>query len=287
MLENNVLDRIVNSYYQFSVSNRKIADFVISHPAEAPYMSIRELADSCGVGEATVSRFCRTIKYRNYSDFKLAFANSFTRSERGSSPLYGEITENSSIIEISEKLYTSDTGVIKETLDMIDPDAMRTAADLLENASKVLCMGQGGTMMVAMVAAHLFSSVFGKYYSVYDSHMQMVAIEKLDPVDVVLFFSYSGSTIEMKHALTHARAKSVKTILVTRYPESIGAKLADVVLKCGSTETPIQACSIPPFIAQLYLIDVLFSEVCRRDLDSCKLSRNRIAVALAEKYINI
>ena len=38
-------------------------------------------------------------------------------------------------------------------------------------------------------------------------------------------------------------------------------------------------------IAQMYLMDVLFSELCRRNLDQCRQSRARIADALAEKHM--
>ena len=37
--------------------------------------------------------------------------------------------------------------------------------------------------------------------------------------------------------------------------------------------------------ADVYLMDVLFSELCRRNLDQCRQSRARIADALAEEHM--
>ena len=58
-----------------------------------------------------------------------------------------------------------------------------------------------------------------------------------------------------------------------------------MTLLCGADESPLQLGSIGARIAQMYLMDVLFSELCRRNLDQCRQSRARIADALAEKHM--
>ena len=49
-----------------------MADYVVLHQRETQFMSISELAEACGVAEATVSRFCQRLGYKGYSAFKLA-----------------------------------------------------------------------------------------------------------------------------------------------------------------------------------------------------------------------
>ena len=61
--------------------------------------------------------------------------------------------------------------------------------------------------------------------------------------------------------------------------------LVDVVLQCGSIEGPLQLGSVAARIAQLYLIDVLFSEMCRRDMERCRHQRELVAEALSEKHV--
>lgn len=68
-------------------------------------------------------------------------------------------------------------------------------------------------------------------------------------------------------------------------PSSPGAELADAVLQCGADESPLQLGSVAAKIAQMYLLDVLFSEVCREDLENARRSRQRIADALSEKHL--
>lgn len=164
-------------------------------------------------------------------------------------------------------------------------EAIREAAVMLRNAPSVLCMGQGGSMIIAQEAAHLFSTVSNKFRPVSDAHLQAMSAAMMQRSDVILFFSYSGSTLAMLDTLKVARDQGGKVILVTRFPNSPGAAQANVVLQCGANENPLQSGSIPARIAQMYLLDILFSEYTRKNLDEAKESRNRIAQALALKHL--
>ena len=79
--------------------------------------------------------------------------------------------------------------------------------------------------------------------------------------------------------------RKAKVILITRFPKSPGASYAHVVLQCGSKEGPLQVGSVAARVAQLYLTDVLFHEVCRRHPDQCAAIRQVVAEALSDKHI--
>ena len=209
-----------------------------------------------------MSRFCRRLGCKGYNAFRLAIANSIAQRPEQSNPLSGEVLDDDSFSDVCKKLYTANISAMTQTLELVRPEDYIRAADLLEQADKVLCMGQGGSMIIAMEAAHLFSTASGKYVAVTDSHMQMIA-----------------------DTLTYARERGLRTILVTHFANSPGAELADVTLLCGADESPLQLGSIGARIAQMYLMDVLFSELCRRNLDQCRQSRARIAAALADKHL--
>lgn len=280
-----VFTKINDEYYQLTASEKKTADYVMAHQREAQFMSISELAEASSVAEATVSRFSRRLGYKGFNAFKLALANSAARMRTDANPLSGEVLDDDSLTDVCRKLYAADVSAMTQTLELIKPDDIKAAADLLERAGKVLCMGQGGSMIIASEAAHLFSTASGKFFAVGDSHMQVIAATTMSADDVILFFSYSGATKDMIETLQLARARGAKSILITRFPKSPGAALADVVLQCGANESPLQLGSVAARIAQMYLMDVLFSELCRRDLDNIRQSRSRIAEALADKHL--
>lgn len=284
MSEENVFSRITQEYYQLTASEKKLATFVVANGQRSQTMSISELAAACGVAEATISRFCRRMGYRGYSAFRLAIAAA-TAARENSDPLSGEIQPEDTVPDLCAKLASANIDAIRETQGLIRPENIQVAADALLAAHTVLCMGQGGSMLMAEEAAHLFTTAFPGFFAISDSHMQVIAAANLTEKDIILFFSYSGSTKELMDVLQIAQRRHIRTVLVTRYSGSPGAGLADIVLQCGSTEGPLQLGSVAARIAQLYLIDVLFSEMCRRDLDTCRHRRELVADALSEKHV--
>ena len=278
-------ETISEAYYSLTAAEKRCADYVLAHQQEAQFLSITELAEVSNVAEATVSRFCRRLGYRGYNAFKLALANTAAQLGAWGNPLSGEVTKEDSLEDVCRKLQAVDTAAISQTLEMIRPDQMRKAAKMLRGAKRVLCMGQGGSMLIAEEAAHLFSTVGGKYQAVRDSHMQAIATVNADPEDVILYFSYSGSTEELLKNLKIIRDRRAVAILVTRFPKSPGAAYADVVLQCGSLEGPLQGGSVAARVAQLYLMDVLFHEVCRRDVQGSAETREAVAEVLSDKHI--
>ena len=188
----NVFEKINSEYYQLTGAEKRVADYVVAHQQKTQFMSISELSEECGVAEATISRFCRRLDYKGYNAFKLAIANS-TAGRVDAPPPESEITPEDTIEELSQKLYVIDRDAMAQTLELIRPDDIRRAADILSSADKVLCMGQGGSMLLAQECAHLFSTSLPNYQAVMDSHLQAIACSHLTDKDAVLYYSYSGS----------------------------------------------------------------------------------------------
>ena len=279
-----VFTRINREYYQLTGAERKIADYIMLQRQDCQYLSISELAVAAEVAEATVSRFCRRLGYKGYGAFKLAMAGA-SAGGRLDGPLYGEAAPPDGVGEMCRRICEADVDAISQTMALLDPGAISAAADLVLAADRVLCMGLGGSMILAREAAHLFSTALPNFYEVDDSHFQAIRCAMLTPGDLVMYFSYSGSTKDLVDVMKAARERGAKTILITRFPKSPGAALADVVLECGTQEGPIQVGSIAARMGQLFLTEVLFNEVCRRDAEGCRERRRLVADALAEKHM--
>ena len=280
-----VFDKISAAYYELTAAEKKTADFILANRGRSQYLSIAELAEYSGVAEATVSRFCRRLGYKGFNAFRLALANASYSILPEAGPLSGPVESTDSFEDMCQKLCSADQAAIHQTLMLIEPDKIRCAADMLHSAGRVICMGQGSSMLVAQDASHLFSTVSGKFSAVSDSHTQLMTAVNMSPNDLILYFSYSGATKDLIDLIKTAKERGVKLILVTRFRKSPGAQLADLVLPCGANESPLQPGSVPAKIAQLFLMDVLFSEYCRHDLEAALASRERIAAALETKHL--
>ena len=278
----NILERLHSSYYQLSAAERKVADYVLSQYSQVQLMSITQLAEECGVAEATVSRFCRSLALKGFNAFKIEIAKHAATST-------GRIRDRHIITDSLEgrsiEAAHLSQEAIQQTLDLLNPKDIEAAVALFEKSSRVLCMGSGGSMIMAEELAHLFSTITNKFQAVSDSHTQVSAAATAEPTDVIVLFSYSGATHNGIAVLELAKVHKVPTILVTRYPKSPAAQLADICLYCGSNETPFQFGSIPAKVAQLVLMDILFQEYLRRNREASEENLQRIGAALSEKHI--
>ena len=279
----NILERIHAAYYQLSAAERKVADYVLSQHAQVQFMSITQLADECSVAEATVSRFCRSLGLKGFNAFKLEMARHVATSSAGL--IQGQQPDAGSLEGRCRDVGRLSLDAIQQTIDMVDPKTIDRTVSLFERAGKVICMGSGASMIIATELAHLFSTVTNKFFAVSDSHMQMSATATMDTKDLVVLFSYSGATHNGIAVLELAKARGIPTVLVTRFPKSPAAQLADVVLQCGSTESPFQFGSVPARVAQLILMDILYHEYFRRNQEACEENLQQIGTALTGKNL--
>ncbi|MFI3249621.1 MAG: MurR/RpiR family transcriptional regulator, partial [Eubacteriales bacterium] len=268
MTQESIFDKITMEYYQLTGSERKVADFILKNGEKTQFMSITELAEVTVVAEATITRFCKRLGFKGYNALKLSVA-----SATAAKPHESDLPPKGQVAELCQKLCAINVEAITHTANLVDPDVITETVSLLHRADTVLCLGQGGSMTVAQQASHLFSTVFPQFSAVWDSHAQIISIAHLKSNDIALIFSYSGSTSELSAMLEQVRKRGAKSILITRFPKSYGGLHADLVLQCSSNETPLQIGSVPAAMAQLFLVDILYHELCLMDVNHANKTR--------------
>lgn len=280
----NVFETISSQYFDLTHSEKKVADYVLGHRIDAQYMSISELAEECEVADATISRFCRRLGLPGYNAFKLELARASMAARTGlqRAPVSPAADGFSALCK---QVLGENISALEQTFRLVDPDQLMRAVELIERSRRVVCMGQGGSMVLAQEAWTLFSMVSSKFVYVPDSHLQINTLAVMEADEAVLYFSYSGSTRDLQDALEVARARRVPMILVSRFPKSPGGQQADVVLQCGVNESPLQPGSVSARMAQLLILDLLFQQLCSRNQDQVDEYRARIAEAAAKKHL--
>ena len=183
------VEKISSEYYNLTAAEKRAADYILSHRTQCQHMSISELAEASNVAEATLSRFARRLKYKSYNEFRMDMAKAAPVYPAEMSLLSGEVKPGDSFSEIIRKLYTADVDAITQTLELIDEEKIKQAADILERADKVFCMGQGGSLILAEEAAHLFTTVECKYFAVADAHSHVISAATMTEKDAILYFS--------------------------------------------------------------------------------------------------
>ena len=278
-----IVELISSQYFQLTNSEKKVADYVLAYRADIQYMSISELAAECAVADATISRFCRRLGLGGYNAFKLELAKASMNAQAVLRPEGG--AGRADFEAMCHSRLQESVSALEQTVARLDPVAMEQAVNLMHGAGRVLCMGQGSSMVLAEEAWTLLSSISPKFVLVPDSHQQMAALALLEEGDAVLYFSYSGSTRELQDAMEVAHLRKGRVILITRFPKSPGGQKADVVLQCGSNEGPLQAGSVPARMAQLFVLDLLYTQLFQQAPEQAAACRERIAEAIARRHI--
>jgi len=134
---------LINSRYNsFTNTEKKVADYILGNTKDAIYMSIIDLADACGVGESSVFRFCRSLDFKGYQDFKIALAHS-SAMEDITPQLSNEITIEDGIDEVSTKILNSNINALNETRKLIKEEDISACIDYLTKARKHTLLRSG------------------------------------------------------------------------------------------------------------------------------------------------
>lgn len=121
---------------------------------------------------------------------------------------------------LCDNVCASFQAAISNTMSVLDFDAIDEAALLLQRATSVYCLGQGGSRVLANDIWVRFATISNKFRNCGDSHTQLIAASLMGPGDVILFVSYSGSTHDMMDTLSVAKKTGAKIILITHYPDA-------------------------------------------------------------------
>lgn len=236
-------------------SGRIVAQYLTENADKAQYISISTLARECGVAEATVFRFCRTLGFDGYHEMRIALA----KANVTDAPRVGRPADNGDVTTAAMCDYAASrfAAAIHTTRSALSPEAVEKAAHLLHEAKQVFCFGLGGSMLLAGDICTRFNGVSTKFRTVGDSCLQQMAAGLMRPGDVVLFVSYAGESTTMLDILKTAKASGAGIVLMTHYPDSPGAALADIVLECAVREDPLETGSLPVKAAELYIAEML------------------------------
>ncbi|MCH4033747.1 MAG: MurR/RpiR family transcriptional regulator [Lachnospiraceae bacterium] len=279
----NLLLSIQLNYNQFTRTEKKIADYVLQNAQDVPFMSITELAEGCGVAEASVHRFCRTLQIKGYQNFKMQLSLSL-HDGRQEAHDTGAGTGEAREENLFQKILNNNLSAIRETSALLDREVVEKTVRLMSAAQRIFFLGVGNSMITAEEAQGRFLHITPKVQYVVDTHMQAMAASMLTPQDMLIFISYSGSTSDNVRVAALGRACGARISVITRYPKSALTKYADTVLICGSKEGPLEGGSMGAKMSQLYIVEVLFQLYYQMNPEESKANNKKTAAAIVDRY---
>ena len=255
------LARLRGVHRSLSPAEKKVVDYILSHPEEVIGLSITDLAENSNASEATVVRVSQLIGYQGFQELKIVLAK-----DLGS--FFAEIPEKmrpgDTMAEIAAKVLQRNIQAIRDTLDVLDVGDLERAVKAITKARKVDFYGVGASGFVALDAQNKFLRINIESMAFIDPHSQAVSAALLTKRDVAVGISHSGSTKDIVDSLSLAKSSGATVICITNHTRSPIAKISDIKLYTASRETTFRSGAIASRIAQLSVIDVLFLGVLMR-----------------------
>ena len=141
MVEQNFWEMLRAKHDSLTKSGTIVADYLVQHAEDAQYLSISSLAKACGVAEATIFRFCRSLGFDGYNEMKIALA----KANAMTVPVALKLEPGVDTQILCTHAYNTAIEALNGTRNALDPDAIDQAATLLQRARQVYCFGQGGS----------------------------------------------------------------------------------------------------------------------------------------------
>lgn len=234
-MEKSVLDIICASLDSFFESERKIGNYIIQHTAEVVDMTVGELAQACGVSDASVSRFCKKINMKGFHHLKITLAKEI--SEKGIEE--EEVSNHISVNDIEQSLkniLANKVTEITQTVSMMDAKQLSEILNKLNMARTVQFFAVGNTIPVSIDGAFKLNQIGIPAVSGTIWETQIGYTYNMTAEDVVIAISNSGESTAVLRALEAAKSAGATTLSITNSEKSSAAQLSDYHITTATRE---------------------------------------------------
>jgi len=267
-------------YDKMGKAEKHIADWILDNPGEIISLSIVELAEKCGCGEATIVRFAKRLGFAGYQELKFVLGN-----QSGKKQVSTHITAEDDAYTIYEKVCNDIYLSLEKTKSSLNKKSLSLAADKICKANKIVIFGLGNSASVATDLSHKLLRAGLNAIAYSDNHMQVIAASHLEEGDVAIGISHSGSSKDIVEALKTAREQGAATIAITNRGKSPILKHSDIVLQTSADETQYSILALNSRIVQLAIVDTLyFYIVYNRSEEAQESIRQTEKSLLTKKY---
>ncbi|MCM3399940.1 MurR/RpiR family transcriptional regulator [Oceanobacillus profundus] len=270
---------IRNNYGHFSDKERLIADFILKYPDKVIHYTINQISEKLSIADSTVFRFCKRIGFKGFQSMKIALAAEVVAPIDN---INEKIEEKDSIGVISEKIFRSNIKTIEDTLQIQDENLIIKAVNAIMKADRVHFFGSGGSAIVALDAYHKFIRSGINANADLDSHLQIMSASQMKDKDLAVLISLSGSTKDLLDISQVLKNNKVPILAITNFAKSYLTERADIALYTVADETDFRLEVLSSRIAQLSIIDALYTNVMilRKESGRCALQKMRESVSL-------
>lgn len=281
-----ILDTIDSLYDSLTKTEKKIAKTILSNPQLLNQASLSAIAVDLDVGEATFIRFCRTLGFKGFTDFKMDLAIELATQDKSETTLLDtDVTVEDSAQNIALKLQAVINNVITETMNLLDFNELEKVVEAFRQAKRIFLFGVGSSGITAEDAKNKFMRIGLQMDAATNNHFMYMQASLMQKGDVVMGISHSGYSQETTHALGIAHKAGATTIALTHNLRSPITRVADLVLINGHRQGQMQGDSIGTKIAQLFVLDLIYALIVQAEEEKATKTKQKTLNVILEQRI--
>ena len=274
--------RIQSIYDSLSNAEKKVADYFMANVSNVFNKPIAQLAQEAGVSKVAWVRFCKDIGFDGLKDLKKALFSQMREKtdEAAAADPFSDVRDVTDTKSLIEGIKQNSIRAMQDTAEMLDPESLEKAARTILNARSVRIFGVGASGMVGNDLHSKLMRINKNSYFATDHHTQLTYAASMTDQDVAVLISMSGTTSEVLEILSLIKKNQTPSIALTKYSKTPLAMNADTVLYISAPEITMRSGAMSSRLAQLMVIDALFTAVAHMDYDA-------IAVNLEKSHESI
>ena len=263
-----VLEKIHTLLPELSKNERKVADYLLQYPYDVQRFPADAIASSCNTSRSAVIRLCQKLGYKGYLEFKHDLLSELDLKN-------GNISQHHvtymNLPTAKNDVLSSYMEGIQQLNQLVSSKELNAIADLILYANKVITMGFEHSSYSANQLTFRLNRQGISSFSICDLTLMTIQLEVIQPGDVVVIFSISGSKL-YHNIIEKCHQKRVKVILITMTPKSPLSKLSDYMIALPYVSHSFTKYLIDDAITFFLFIEILIEAIYHKieKLDSCE-----------------
>jgi len=265
-----IIDKLREQSY-FTDAEMVLSNYILDNLDDIAHMTIYQLSENSFCSVATISRFCKKLKLKNYNEFKINLVH-----ERAQDAETHQVIEynypfnkGDSDEEIEEKMYSLSIQTIKEMHSSIDIKKVKRVAELLDKADTIDIYANWNSLISAQ-ALHSKLIWMGKN-SILETQQGYQSIKARVPVKnhVAVIISYFGTSDRNIKIAKDLRDNNIPYVTIT------GPQLNPLCIHAvehlhvvPEEETSRKIAAFSSDLAMEYVINVLYSYIFALNYDA-------------------
>ena len=258
-----IIDELKTPSFKVTKSDKMLMKYIKENIEYVSYMPISQIAKESNIGEATITRFSKKMGFSSLQDFKVTLAQEISISNKSKTIINSNIENDEPAIDTAKKLLSSNITTLEKTVDLINNQDIHNCANMIINARRIYFVGIGYSGIIAQDSNYKFMRIGLNCMSFDSSHTMIMMASIMEAEDLLIAISHTGETDAIIKTVELAKQNNVNIISITQNQESKLKDRSDINLAYVSEETILETGSISSKLAQIFLLDLIYTQVVK------------------------